>query len=100
MNHKDIYSLLASKLFNTSYEECLEYFPKGTPIVRGTHGKWYYANVDKHDLGHYDKLADGVTDVYRDGYKRRAKAKRMTLGMSYGRNSNFIKDFMKMEELT
>lgn len=74
MSGKDLYSEIASKSFNVSYEECLEHFPKGTPIKK-IGDKWYYAT--SYD---YDKLADGETDTYADGKERRTQAKSILLG--------------------
>lgn len=79
MQGKDLYAEIASKAFNVPYEECLEHFPKGTPIKK-VGNKWYYATEDD-----YDKLADGETDVYDDGKERRTRAKSILLGALYGR---------------
>ena len=33
-NHnKDLYALIASKLFNTTYDNCLEFYPEGTKVM-------------------------------------------------------------------
>jgi len=85
MQGKDLYSEIASKSFHVSYEECLEHFPKGTPIVKGEDGNWYYATDD-----HYDKLADGETDTYDAGKTRRGQAKSILLGVLYGRGIKSI----------
>lgn len=79
MDGKDLYTEIASKSFNVSYEECLEHFPKGTPIKK-IGDKWYYATLDD-----YDKLADGETDTYADGKERRTQAKSILLGILYSR---------------
>lgn len=79
MQDKDLYSEIASKSFNTTYEECLEHFPKDTPIKKKGN-KWYYATLDD-----YDKLADGQNDVYADGKERRTQAKSILLGVLYCR---------------
>ena len=79
MQDKDLYSEIASKSFNVAYEECLEHFPKGTPIKQKGK-KWYYATLDD-----YDKLADGKNDVYADGKERRTQAKSILLGVLYCR---------------
>ena len=84
MAGKDLYSEIASKAFNVPYEECLEHFPKGTPIKK-IGKKWYYATEDD-----YDKLADGETDVYADGKARRTQAKSILLGALYGRGEDSI----------
>lgn len=76
---KDLYAMVASKAFHLPYEECLEHFPKDTPIKK-IDDKWYYST-----LSDYDKLADGITDTYSDGKKRRSKAKVILLGLLYGR---------------
>lgn len=84
IDDKDLYSQIASIAFNTTYEECLEHFPKDTPIKkRGD--KWYYATLDD-----YDKLADGKTDTYNDGKERRTSSKSILLGILYGRGINSV----------
>lgn len=84
MEGKDLYSEIASKAFNFSYLECLEHFPKDTPIKKKG-DRWYYATLDD-----YDKLADGETDTYKDGKERRTQAKSILLGALYGRGVDSI----------
>ena len=84
IDDKDLYSQIASIAFNTTYEECLEHFPKDTPIKKKG-DKWYYATLDD-----YDKLADGKTDTYNDGKERRASSKSILLGILYGRGINSV----------
>lgn len=79
MQGKDLYTEIASKAFNLPYEECLEHFPKDTPIKKKGN-KWYYATLDD-----YDKIADGENDTYADGKERRTQAKSILLGALYGR---------------
>lgn len=94
---KDLYVEIAAIALHLSYKECLEHFPKGAPIIMKD-GKWEYALLktgepdDKKDfenldysnidptLYNYTKLADGETDVYKDGKERRGQAKRILLG--------------------
>jgi DNA polymerase I-like protein with 3'-5' exonuclease and polymerase domains len=87
---KDLYATIASIAFNKPYLECLERFPKGTPIKQ-IDDNWYYA--DEND---YDKLADGDKDTYKDGKERRAKAKAITLGVCYGKGIQAIADDLKI----
>lgn len=75
---KDLYSEIASKSFNVSYEECLEHFPKGS-YIKKVGDKWYYATESD-----YDKIADGETDTYKDGKERRSQAKSILLGRPIG----------------
>ena len=84
MANKDLYSEIASKAFNKSYEECLEHFPKGS-YIKQIGNKWYYATKDD-----YDKIADGEKDVYADGKERRTQAKSILLGVLYGRGEASI----------
>ena len=107
---KDLYAEIASISLNETYKKCLEHFPKGCPIKKGNDGHWYYAKLimspdgeddiqNFEDLGRYleedfdpskydyDKLADGDTDVYDDGKERRTAAKRILLGIMYGRGA-------------
>lgn len=97
---KDLYVEIASISLHVSYKECLEHFPKNCPIKQ-ENGKWYYAKLkngksdDKNNFGDldysninidnydYDKLADGETDVYKDGKERRSQAKKILLGKHY-----------------
>ena len=81
---KDLYSAVASKAFKVSYEECCEFFPKGTPIIKDK-DKWRYATEEEIKNKEYSKLADGVTDTYKDGKNRRKQAKVILLGMMYSR---------------
>ena len=57
MQGKDLYAEIASKAFNVPYEECLEHFPKGTPIKK-VGNKWYYATEDD-----YDKLRNRMIEL-------------------------------------
>lgn len=83
---KDLYSAVASKAFHTTYEECLEHFPKGTPIVERD-GKWYYATNEEIKNKQYTKLANGETDTYKDGKERRKQAKVILLGKHYAHSA-------------
>lgn len=83
---RDLYSEIASFAFNTTYEECLEHFPKGTPIKK-IGDKWYYATEND-----YDKIADGETDTYADGKARRSSSKSLLLGILYGRGIKSVAD--------
>ena len=84
MAGKDLYSEIAAASFHKTYEECLEHFPKGTPIKK-IGDDWYYATEDD-----YDKLADGETDTYHDGKVRRSQAKKILLGVLYGRGTDSV----------
>ena len=110
MQGKDLYTEIASKAFNLPYRECLEHFPKGTPI-KEIDGHWYYAKLkdgtaddienfedfDRYledtfnpELYEYDKIADGKTDTYADGKSRRTSAKSILLGVLYSRGEKSI----------
>lgn len=80
---KDLYTAVAAKAFHTTYEECLEHFPKDAKIAQ-RNGKWYYANEEEIKSGNY-KLANGETDTYKEGKARRKQAKIILLGMMYSR---------------
>lgn len=84
MSGKDLYVEIASKSFHLPYSECIEHFPKDTPIKK-VGKKWYYATKDD-----YDKLADGEEDTYDDGKARRTQAKSILLGVLYGRGEASI----------
>lgn len=108
MDGKDLYVEIASISFHKPYKFCLEHFPKNCPIKQNSDGKWVYAllktgnddgkekfeeldysdiNPDDYD---YDKLSDGETDVYKEGKEYRGQAKRILLGIMYGRGENSI----------
>ena len=105
---KDLYAEIASISFNKPYKHCLEHFPKGAPIKQHENGKWYYAllktgeeddkqnfedldysNINPEDYD-YDKLADGEKDTYKDGKNTRGDAKKILLGIMYGRGAKSI----------
>ena len=94
-NDRDVYSTIAAKAFHTSYENCLEHFPKDTPIYEHG-GNWYYftdkGNPCYHDFQpeKEDKFADGSTDTYHDGKLRRKQSKVILLGMLYGRGDKSL----------
>lgn len=81
---QDIYAKVASVSFHTTYENCLEFFPKGTPI-RKNDGKWELCSDDEAE-----KHADGVTDTNKAGKERRKQAKSVLLGITYGRGDESI----------
>ena len=96
---QDLYATVAARAFHTTFEDCLEHFPKDTPIVN-ENNSWRYATEDEIVNGSYDKLADGETDTYKDGKERRKKAKVILLGLMYGMNSKTIAEMLgcSMEE--
>lgn len=74
---KDLYAQIAALSFHTTYENCLEFFPKGTPI-RKVNGVWQIC-----DKSECDKLADGTTDTSKAGKARRSQAKSVLLGKQH-----------------
>ena len=107
---KDLYVEIASISFHIPYKYCLEHFPKGAPI-KLVDGKWEYAKLKNgqdddiqnfEDLGKYlepnfnpdlydyDKLADGEKDSYKKGKAYRGQAKKILLGIMYGRGKKSI----------
>lgn len=108
MDGKDLYVEIAAISFNRPYKKCLEHFPKNCPMKKNADGKWVYAllkngnddgkekfeeldysgiNPDDYD---YDKLSDGETDVFKEGKEYRGQAKKILLGIMYGRGENSI----------
>ena len=109
---KDLYCEIASISFKRPYKKCLEHFPEGAPIKLSNDGEhWEYALLktgveddindftDLHkyldddfdpELYDYDKLADGETDTFAEGKEYRAQAKRILLGIMYGRGAKSI----------
>lgn len=87
---KDLYVEIASIALHLPYNECLEHFPKGSPITKRDDGKWYYATEEEIKSKTYTKLADGDTDTYKVGKERRNQAKKILLGIMYGRGEKSI----------
>ena len=109
---KDLYCEIAAISFHRPYKKCLEHFPKGCPIKLAADGEhWEYAllktgeedNIkdfaDLHkyldddfdpELYDYDKLADGEEDTFAEGKEFRSQAKKILLGIMYGRGEKSI----------
>lgn len=109
---KDLYVEIASISFRRPYKMCLEHFPKGAPIKLCADGEhWEYAKLktgeydDINDfqalskyldedfdpeLYDYDKLADGENDTFAEGKEYRGQAKKILLGIMYGRGAKSI----------
>lgn len=66
---KDLYALMASKVYNKPYEECLEFYPEGTKIV--VDGKEIVCGKKEH--------------TNKEGKARRSACKSIVLGVMYGR---------------
>ena len=77
---RDVYSSIAAIAFNTTYEDCCEFFPEGTPIRHNEKGEW-----EKCDQSICEKLADGHSDTNYEGKNRRSSSKSIVLGICYGR---------------
>lgn len=86
---RDLYVEIASIALHLPYNECLEHFPKDTPIKKSG-DDWYYATEEEIAENKYDKLADGTTDTYHIGKERRGQAKKILLGIMYGRGEKSI----------
>lgn len=107
---KDLYVEIAAISFNLPYKLCLEHFPKGCPIKK-VNDKWVFAKLKTGEdddildftqfgryleedfdpeLYDYEKLADGETDIFEAGYELRNAAKRILLGIMYGRGASSI----------
>lgn len=71
---KDLYSYIASMSFNKPYEECLEFYPEGTHII-----------IDGKDVTCKKKEY-----INEDGKGRRNQAKKILLGLLYGRGVSSI----------
>lgn len=87
----DVYSAIAAIAFNTSYENCLEFFPEGTPIRHNAKGEW-----EMCDSSICEKFADGHTDTNYAGKNRRTQSKSIVLGICYGRGINSIAQQLKI----
>lgn len=71
---KDLYALMASKIYRTSYENCLEFYPEGTELV--IDGKKIICGKKEH--------------TNKEGKKRRGDTKSVLLGLMYGRGQASI----------
>lgn len=108
---KDLYCEIAAISFHRPYKKCLEHFPKGAPIKQDNEGHWVYALLkdgtedDINDFADlhkyldddfnpecydYDKLADGENDTFAEGKEFRGQAKKILLGIMYGRGEKSI----------
>lgn len=75
---RDVYSSIAAIAFNTTYEDCSEFFPEGTPIRHNEQGEW-----EKCDKSICEKISDGHSDTNYAGKNRRSQAKSIVLGELY-----------------
>lgn len=71
---KDLYAQIAAISFHKDYEDCLEFYPKGTPL-KEINGK-----LEIVKKGEEDFLADGETHTNVEGKARRTQAKSILLG--------------------
>lgn len=76
---KDFYAMIASLSFHREYEDCLEFYPEGTPIKK-VDGKWVKCPIEESE-----KLAGHKTDTNTEGKKYRTNSKSILLGILYGR---------------
>ena len=74
IDKKDLYSVIAAQSFGVSYDDCLEFYPKGTVI-----------NIDGQEVVCGDK-----THQNKAGKKRRKMAKSILLGILYGRGARSV----------
>ena len=72
--NKDLYALMAAKVYKKQYEDCLEYYPEGTKII--IDGKEIICKKKEH--------------VNKEGKARRSSVKAITLGIMYGRGQASI----------
>lgn len=71
---KDLYALMASKIYHTTYENCLEFYPEGTKII--IDGKEVICGKKEH--------------TNKEGKARRSATKAVLLGLMYGRGQASI----------
>jgi len=71
---KDLYAIMAAKVYNTTYENCLEFYPEGTKII--VDGKEVVCGKKEH--------------TNKEGKKRRSNVKNILLGLMYGRGQASI----------
>lgn len=115
---KDLYVEIAAISFHRPYKMCLEHFPKGAPIKQDKEGHWWYAKLKTGDddtiqnfedfgkyledtfdpdLYDYDKIADGENDKFDEGKEFRGQAKKILLGIMYGRGEKSIAEQLGCE---
>lgn len=73
---KDLYSLIASKIYNNKYEDNLEFYPEGTKIMY--EGK--------------EVICGKKTHTNKSGKVRRQDSKSVLIGLIYGRGASSICD--------
>lgn len=71
---KDLYSVIASLMFNNKYEDNLQFYPEGTKL-----------EIDGQVV-----ICGNKTHTYEDGKARRSSAKTVLLGLLYGRGAASI----------
>ena len=81
---KDFYAMIASLSFHRDYEDCLEFYPEGTPLYN-YNGKWLRCKPEQAE-----KFAGHKTDTNTEGKSYRTKAKSVLLGILYGRGDASI----------
>lgn len=77
---KDLYAWGASMIFKVPYEECLEFYPEGTKIVKD--GK--------------EIICGKKTEVNKEGKARRSKMKAILLGITYSKEASTIATDLKI----
>lgn len=73
-NNKDLYALMASKVYKKSYEDCLEFYPEGTKLI-----------IDGKEI-----ICKNKEHTNKEGKKRRSSCKSLVLGIMYGRGQASI----------
>lgn len=73
-NNKDLYAIMAAKVYNKPYEDCLEFYPEGTKLI--IDGKEIICKKKEH--------------TNKEGKKRRSSCKSLVLGIMYGRGQASI----------
>jgi len=81
---KDFYAMIASLSFHRDYEDCLEFYPEGTPLYNYK-GKWLRCKPEQAQ-----KFAGHKTDTNTEGKSYRTRAKSVLLGILYGRGDASI----------
>lgn len=82
---EDIYATVAAAAFETTYENCLEFFPEGTPLKQIDVNAYEIVPKENAEI-----FADGKTNVNPSGKERRSGAKTILLGILYGRSDESV----------
>lgn len=86
--NKDLYAIMGSKVYGLPYEDCLEFYPDGTPNPEGKHRRTtmkavllgiLYERGDKAIAEQFNRSTDWATQLVEDFYKGFPKIQQLRL---------------------